>query len=66
MNLFIHKWIPRFFYKKFDGGKESGVTKSLGDWVEESPFCYATVFSRLSRGWIVKEAIFGKQINRKS
>ncbi len=26
MNLFIHKWMPRFFYKKFDGGKESGVT----------------------------------------
>jgi hypothetical protein len=25
MNLFIHKWLPRFFYKKFDGGKESGV-----------------------------------------
>lgn len=21
-----HKWFPRFFYKKFDGGKESGVT----------------------------------------
>lgn len=21
-----HKWLPRFFYKKFDGGKESGVT----------------------------------------
>lgn len=26
MNLFIHKWAPRFFYKKFDGGKDSGVT----------------------------------------
>jgi hypothetical protein len=26
MNLFAHKWLPRFFYKKFDGGKESGVT----------------------------------------
>lgn len=25
MNLFLHKWIPRFFYKKFDGGPESGV-----------------------------------------
>lgn len=22
----VHKWTPRFFYKKFDGGKESGVT----------------------------------------
>ncbi len=22
----MNKWIPRFFYKKFDGGKESGVT----------------------------------------
>ena len=21
-----HKWLPRLFYKKFDGGKESGVT----------------------------------------
>lgn len=26
MNLFTHKWLPRFFYKKYDGGKESGVT----------------------------------------
>jgi len=26
MNIFLHKWLPRFFYKKFDGGKESGVT----------------------------------------
>lgn len=26
MNLFIHKWVPRLFYKKFDGGKDSGVT----------------------------------------
>jgi len=26
VNLFLHKWLPRFFYKKFDGGKESGVT----------------------------------------
>lgn len=26
IQLFIHKWLPRFFYKKFDGGKESGVT----------------------------------------
>lgn len=26
MNLFLHKWLPRFFYKKFDGGPESGVT----------------------------------------
>lgn len=24
--MFLHKWLPRFFYKKFDGGKESGVT----------------------------------------
>lgn len=24
--LYFHKWFPRFFYKKFDGGKESGVT----------------------------------------
>jgi hypothetical protein len=24
--LAAHKWVPRFFYKKFDGGKESGVT----------------------------------------
>ena len=23
--LFLHKYLPRFFYKKFDGGKESGV-----------------------------------------
>ena len=22
----LSKWFPRFFYKKFDGGKESGVT----------------------------------------
>jgi hypothetical protein len=22
----MNKWIPHFFYKKFDGGKESGVT----------------------------------------
>jgi len=22
----LHKWMPRLFYKKFDGGKESGVT----------------------------------------
>ena len=26
LNKFLHKWIPRIFYKKFDGGKESGVT----------------------------------------
>lgn len=26
MNLFLHKWLPRFLYKKFDGGKESGIT----------------------------------------
>lgn len=26
MNLFMHKWLPKFFYKKFDGGKDSGVT----------------------------------------
>lgn len=26
MSLFKHRWIPKFFYKKFDGGKESGVT----------------------------------------
>jgi hypothetical protein len=26
MNLFVHKWFPRFFYKKFDGGIDSGVT----------------------------------------
>jgi hypothetical protein len=26
MNITLHKWLPRFFYKKFDGGKESGVT----------------------------------------
>lgn len=26
MKLFLHKWVPRFFYKKFDGGKDSGVT----------------------------------------
>jgi quercetin dioxygenase-like cupin family protein len=26
MNVFLHKWLPRFFYKKFDGGAESGVT----------------------------------------
>ena len=24
--LYYSKWFPRFFYKKFDGGKESGVT----------------------------------------
>jgi quercetin dioxygenase-like cupin family protein len=24
--LYHHKWFPRFFYKKPDGGKESGVT----------------------------------------
>ena len=26
MTLFRHRWIPKFFYKKFDGGKESGGT----------------------------------------
>lgn len=26
VGIFFHKWFPRFFYKKFDGGKESGVT----------------------------------------
>jgi len=26
MNFYYHKWIPRFFYKKPDGGKDSGVT----------------------------------------
>jgi hypothetical protein len=26
MTKFTHKWLPRFFYKKFDGGKDSGVT----------------------------------------
>lgn len=26
MNILLHKWLPRFFYKKFDGGPESGVT----------------------------------------
>lgn len=26
MNIFMHKWLPRFFYKKFDGGIDSGVT----------------------------------------
>ena len=24
--MILHKWLPRIFYKKFDGGKESGVT----------------------------------------
>lgn len=26
MNIYHHKWFPRFFYKKFDGGRDSGVT----------------------------------------
>lgn len=26
LQLFRHKYFPRLFYKKFDGGKESGVT----------------------------------------
>lgn len=25
MSVFLHKWLPRFFYKKFDGGPDSGV-----------------------------------------
>jgi hypothetical protein len=24
--IYNHPWFPRFFYKKYDGGKESGVT----------------------------------------
>lgn len=24
--MLFHKWLPRIFYKKFDGGKDSGVT----------------------------------------
>jgi hypothetical protein len=26
MSFYYHKWCPRFFFKKYDGGKESGVT----------------------------------------
>lgn len=26
MNRVLHKWLPRLFYKKFDGGVSSGVT----------------------------------------
>lgn len=30
--LFIHKYLPHFFYKKSDGGKNSGVTCFLFEW----------------------------------
>lgn len=26
MSFYHNKWVPRFFYKKYDGGPESGVT----------------------------------------
>lgn len=29
LQLFFHKYLPRLFYKKFDGGKTSGVTGSF-------------------------------------
>lgn len=47
MSFYHNKWFPRFFYKKFDGGKESGV---VGYFLLEWKKVFSIGLLRFSKG----------------